>query len=91
MDRSKGKTALGTGVASKRKIGKDGHVKKYKCHYVTQGVRQVKGLHYQESSSPTPTQSSICIAPALMTMANWEGRRLDVEMAFLEADVEEQL
>ena len=31
------------------------------------------------------------MALALMTLADWEGRQLDVEMAYLEADVEEEL
>ena len=74
-----------------RKVGKDGQVEKYKCRFVAQGFRQIKGLHYQESSSPTPTQSSIRMALALMALADWEGRQLDVEMAYLEADVEEEL
>ncbi|CAN0453591.1 unnamed protein product, partial [Ascophyllum nodosum] len=46
---------------------------------------------YQESSSPTPTQSSIRMALAVMALLDWEGRQLDVEMAFLEADVTEEL
>ena len=91
VDRPKGKTVLGTRLVFKRKIGKDGQVEKYKCRFVAQGFRQIKGLHYQESSSPTPTQSSIRMALALMALADWEGRQLDVEMAYLEADVEEEL
>ena len=90
-ERPKGKTVLGTRTVFKRKVGKDGQVEKYKCRFVAQSFRKIKGLHYQESSSPTPAQSSICMALALMTLADWEGRRLDVEMAYREADVKEEL
>ena len=51
----------------------------------------MKGIYYQESSSLTPTQSSIRMALAVMALLDWEGRQLDVELAFLEADVTEEL
>ena len=54
VERPKGKTVLGTRIVFKRKLGKDGQVEKYKCRFVAQGIRQIKGLHCQESSSPTP-------------------------------------
>ena len=91
VDRPKGKTVLGTKTVFKRKVGQDGRVEKYKCRFVAKGFRQIKGIHYQESSSPTPTQSSIRMALAVMALLDWEGRQLDVEMAFLEADVTEEL
>ena len=72
-------------------MNKDGEVEKYKCRFVAQGFRQIPGIHYQESSSPTPAQSSIRMALARMATQNWEGRQLDVEMAYLEADVEEEI
>ncbi|CAN0306497.1 unnamed protein product [Ascophyllum nodosum] len=91
VDRPKGKTVLGTKTVFKRKVGQDGRVEKYKCRFVAKGFRQIKGIHYQESLSPTPTQSSIRMALAVMALLDWEGRQLDVEMAFLEADVTEEL
>ena len=91
VDRPKGKTVHGTKTVLKRKVGQDGRVEKYMCRFVAQGFRQIKGIHYQESSSPTPTQSSIRMALAVTALLNWEGRHLDVEMAFLEADVTKEL
>ena len=41
--RSKGKTVLGTKSTFKRKIGKDGRIERYKCRFVAQGFRQIKG------------------------------------------------
>ena len=91
VDRPKEKTVLGTKTVFKRKVGQDGRVEKYKCRFVAKGFRQIKGIHYQESSPPTPTQSSIRMALAVMALLDWRGRQLDVEMAFLEADVTEEL
>ena len=39
---------------SERKVGQVGRVETYKCRIVAQGFRQIKGIHYQESSSPLP-------------------------------------
>ena len=91
VDRPKGKTVLGTMTIFKRKVGQDGHVEKYKCRFVAKGFHQIKGIHYQESSSPTPTQSSIRMALAVMALLEWEGRQRDIELAFLEADVTKEL
>ncbi|CAN0226333.1 unnamed protein product, partial [Ascophyllum nodosum] len=52
VPRPKGKTVLGTKTIFKRKIGKDGRIEKYKCRFGAQGFRQIKGIHYDESSSP---------------------------------------
>ncbi|CAM9315506.1 unnamed protein product [Ascophyllum nodosum] len=84
VDRPKGKTVLGTKTVFKREVDQDGRVKKYKCRFVAKGFRQIKRIHYQESSSPTPTQASILMALAVMALLDWEGRQLDVEMTFLE-------
>ena len=74
VDRPKGKTILGTKTVFKWKAGQDGRVEKYKCRFVAKGFRQIKAIDYQESSSPTPTQSSIRMALAVMALLDWGGR-----------------
>ena len=78
VDRRKGNTVLGTKIVFKWKVGQDGRVDKYKRRFLGQGFRKIKGIHYQESSSPIPTQSSIRMALAVMALLDWEGRQLDV-------------
>ena len=68
VDRPKGKNLLGTKSVFKRKVGQDGRVEKFKCLLVAKSFRQIKGIHYQESSSPTPTRSSIRMALAVMAL-----------------------
>ena len=58
---------------------------------MAKGFRQIKGIYYQESLSPTPTQSSIRMALAVMVLLDFKGRQLDVEKAFLKADATEEL
>lgn len=78
VDRPKGKTIIGIRLIIKRKIGKDGHVEEYKYRCIAQGLRQIKGLHYPESSSPRPTQPSVRMALELMVSADQIGRQLDI-------------
>ena len=91
VERPKGKTVLGTKTLFKRKIGKDGQVEKYKCRFVTQGFRQIKGLHYHESFSPTPTAASMRAVLATAAVEDWELRHIDVEQAYLQADIDEEI
>ena len=91
VERPEGKTVLGTKTLFKRKIGKDSQIEKYKCPFVTQRFLQVKGLHYRESSSPTPTASSMRAVLATAAMNNWELRHIDVEQAYLQADIGEEI
>ena len=80
VGRPKEKNVLVIKTVFKRKVGQDGRVEKYQCRFVAKRFRQTKGIHYQESSSPTPTQSSIRMALAVKTLLDWERRQLDVEM-----------
>ena len=66
VDQPKETNLFGTKTVFKRKVGQDGRVEKYKYRFVAQGFRQMKGIHYQEPSSPTPTQSVIWMALAVM-------------------------
>ena len=91
VERPKGKTVQGTTTLLKRKIGKDDQIEKYKCCFVTQGFHQVKGLHYHESSSPTPKASSMRAVLATAAVKNWELRHIDVEQAYLQADIDKAI
>ena len=70
--RPKNKLVVGTKTLYKRKIGQDGKVEKYKCRLVAQGFWQVEGVHYTETSSPTPATASIQM---VLTMAAAKRRR----------------
>ena len=46
MDRPKDTLVVGTKMLSKRKIGHDGEVEKYKCRLLAQEFWQVKEVYY---------------------------------------------
>ena len=86
-----GETVLGTKTIFERKNGKDGRIEKCKCSFVAQGFRQTKGVYYNETSSPTPPQASIRVVLGIAAVKDWELHQLDVDMAYLEAGVREEL
>ena len=58
---------------------------------MVQVFRQKKSIYYDESSSPTPSQASIRMVLGIAAVKDWELRQLGVDMAYLEANVEEEL
>ena len=84
-------SARNTKTLFKHKIGKDRHIEKYKYRFVTQGFRQVKGSNYHESSSPTPTASSMKAVLYTAVVKDRELRHIDVEQVYLQADIDEEI
>ena len=81
VERPKGKTVLVTETLFKRKTGKDGQIEKYTT------------LQYPELSSLTSTAASMRVVLVLATASveDWELRHLDVEDAYLQADIDEAI
>ena len=51
----------------------------------------MKSIRHEESSSPTPAQASISMVLGIIAIFRWEARHLDVDMAYLEANVEKEI
>ena len=58
---------------------------------MTQSFRQVKRLHYHESHSFPFTASRMRAVPATAAVDDWELRYIDVEQAYLQADIDEEI
>ena len=58
---------------------------------MTQWLRQVKRLHYHESPSFPSTASRMRAVPATAAVDEWELRYIDVEQAYLQADIDEEI
>ena len=58
---------------------------------MTQWFRQVKRLHYHESPSFPSTASRMRAVPATVAVDDWELRYIDVEQAYLQADIDEEM
>lgn len=75
------------------KIKKDAHgnVIKYKARLVVKGFHQVKGVDYDETFAPVIRHSSLRTLFALAAEMGLRMKHLDVDTAFLNGDLEEEV
>ncbi len=62
----------------------------YCARLVVIGLQQQEGLHYDIAaiSSPVTSDTSICMALTIMTIAGYKARIIDVKAAFLKGELE---
>lgn len=58
---------------------------------MTQRSFEIKGLYHHESFSLIPTAASTKAGFATAAIENWELRHIDVEQAYLEANIDEDI
>jgi hypothetical protein len=86
-----GRKVIGCKWVFKTKFGQDGSITKRKARLVCKGYDQVHGLDYEEVFAPTVKFTSIRLALSIAAEQDWEVEQLDVETAFLNAPVEEEI
>ncbi|CAM9772712.1 unnamed protein product [Ascophyllum nodosum] len=89
--RPKGRVMLGTKRLYSRKRRERGEVAKHKRRFVAQGFLQIRRLHYEEWSSPTPAAASIRMALATVAVVDMELRHIDFKQTYLSADVDTEV
>ncbi|XP_070045509.1 secreted RxLR effector protein 161-like [Nicotiana tomentosiformis] len=71
---------------------KDGDtINKYKARLVIKGYRQREGLDYFDTYSPVTRITCIRLLVALVAVYDLESHQMDVKMAFLNGDLEEEI
>src|SRR3954464_2067313 len=75
----------------KRKTDVDGNVTVYKDRLVAKGFRQIQGVDYDETFSPVAKLKSVRIRLAIAAYYDYEIWQMDVKMAFLNGDIDEEL
>ena len=75
----------------KKKIDKHGRVDRYKARLVAQGFTQVEGIDYSKTYSPVARFTSIRIVLALAAMCGYVVHQMDVDTAFLNAELKEEV
>ena len=73
------------------KTENNGSQLKYKARLVVKGCNQKKGIDFEEIFSLVVKMSSIRVALGLATHLNLEVEQLDVKVAFLHGDLEEEI
>ncbi|RVW43508.1 Retrovirus-related Pol polyprotein from transposon RE1 [Vitis vinifera] len=91
VDRPKDVNIIGCKWVYKLKYKPDGSVDRYKARLVARGFNQTFGLDYFETFSPVVKAATIRIVLTIALSYRWELRQLDVQNAFLNGDLVEQV
>ena len=91
MDLPPGSKPLGYKWIFKKKMKTDGSIDKYKAILVIKGYKQKEGLDYFDTYSPVRRISSIRMLIAIVAIHNLEIHQMDVKIAFLNGDLDEEI
>lgn len=69
----------------------DGFLDKYKARLVAKGFHQHQGLDYLETFSPVIKSTTVCIVLGIAVTKNWRIRHLDINNAFLQGTLDEEV
>ncbi|GJZ51573.1 calcineurin B-like protein 4, partial [Tanacetum coccineum] len=75
----------------KKKMKADGTIDKYKARLVIKGFRQCEGLDFFDTYLPITRITSIRMVLAIVTLRKLEVHQMDMEMTFLNGDLENVL
>ncbi len=85
------KKAIDSKWIYKVKYKRDGLVEHYKARLVTKGYNQLLGLDYTASFSPVAKTVTIRILLALVSTRNWVIHQLDINNAYLNGVINEEI
>ena len=91
VDPPEGVKPIGCKWVFKRKRAADGKVETYKARLVAKGYRQRYGIDYDETFFSVEMLKSIRIMLALAAYFDYEIWQMDVRMAFLNGELEEEV
>jgi Reverse transcriptase (RNA-dependent DNA polymerase) len=86
-----GRKAIDAKLIFKVKHLPDGAIERYKVCLVAKGYYQIPGVNFEETFTPVVKLMSICILCALAVRLRLHFHHLDVEMAFLNGDLDVEL
>ena len=66
-------------------------ISKNKAYLIAKGFTQTEGIHYKEIFSPIFMKDSFRIIIALVVHFNLELNQMDIKIAFLNGDIEEEI
>ena len=87
----KGKKILpGVWALRRKRDAHTGQIKKYKARWNLDGSKQVHGVDFDQTYSPTASWPSIRLLLTLSSIHNWKTRQLDFVQAFPQAEISHQ-
>lgn len=91
VDKPPDKSVIGCRWIFTLKLNADGSIKRHKARLVAQGFTQTEGVDYFETYSPVVSTTVIRLILAIAAINNWDVRQLDIETAYLNAAVREDI
>jgi hypothetical protein len=91
VPRPAGANIIGGKWVYKTKLDAQGKPIRYKARYVAKGFKQVQGVDYYDTYSPVTRMTSIRTLLAIAALEDWDLESMDVDTAFLNAKVEEEV
>ncbi|PHT37062.1 putative plastid-lipid-associated protein 13, chloroplastic [Capsicum baccatum] len=91
VDLPPGNKPLGVKWIFKRKMNTDGTIDKYKARLIVKGFKQKEDLGYFDTYSPVTRITSILMLIALAAVYGLEIHQMDVKIAFLNGELEEEI
>ena len=86
-----GSKRVGCKWVFKTKRDSNGNIERFKARLVAKGYTQKDGIDYKETFSPVSKKDSLRIIMALVAQYDLELHQIDVKIAFLNGDIEEEI
>ncbi|UYV83140.1 hypothetical protein LAZ67_22002407 [Cordylochernes scorpioides] len=91
VDPPKNKNIIGNKWVFRKKFRADGSIERYKARLVAKGYSQKYGIDYEETFAPVVRHSTIRTVLALAVEYDLLVHQMDVQSAFLNGDVKEEI
>ena len=91
VELSYGVKTVGCKWVFKTKKDSQGNIERHKARLVAKGFTQREGINYTESFSPLSRKDSLQVIMALVAHFDLELHHMDVKMAFLNGELEEEV
>lgn len=91
VGRPEGVNVIGSRWVFKTKLDENGEIVKFKARGVAQGYSQKEGIDFEKVFAPTARQTTIRTVLSVAAWKDWELENMDVNVAFLNAEVEEEI
>jgi hypothetical protein len=91
VPRPKNKNLIGTKLVFRNKLNEDGQVTRNKDRLICKGYAQIEGNEFEETFAPVARMEAILLLLAYACSKNVKVYRMDVKLAFLNGEPEEEV